>query len=75
MPVMDGMTASHTIRQFEAQNSLPRVPIIALTGLASAAARNEALEAGMDQFLTKPVSFPELSKIISQPVSPTLPKG
>ncbi|KEF63262.1 uncharacterized protein A1O9_01239 [Exophiala aquamarina CBS 119918] len=62
---MDGMTATFLIRGFEASNSLRRVPIIALTGLASATARNEALESGMDQFLTKPFSFLQLTEIIS----------
>lgn len=66
MPVMDGMTATRVIREYESHNSLSRVPIIALTGLASAAARNEAIEAGMDRFMTKPVSFAELAEIIAR---------
>lgn len=65
MPIMDGMTATFHIREYEASNSLLRVPVIALTGLASATARNEALEAGMDQFLTKPFSFQQLREIIA----------
>ena len=66
MPVMDGVTATRNIRQIEQQNRLPRVPIIALTGLTSAAARNEAKEAGMDDFLVKPVSFAQLSCILKK---------
>lgn len=62
---MDGMTATYLLRKYETSNSLRRVPVIALTGLASATARNEALEAGMDQFLTKPFSFVKLTEIIS----------
>jgi CheY-like chemotaxis protein len=62
---MDGMTATFLLREYEASNSLRRVPVIALTGLASATARNEALESGMDQFLTKPFSFPQLREIIA----------
>lgn len=65
MPVMDGMTATRLIREYEAQHSLPRVPIIALTGLASAAAKSEALEAGVDRLFTKPVPFSALSEILS----------
>jgi CheY-like chemotaxis protein len=64
MPVMDGMTATRLIRQHEFQNSLPRVPIFALTGLASAAARNEALESGFDRLITKPVPFDELAEVL-----------
>lgn len=65
MPVMDGMTATRKIREAEQQQQLPRTPIIALTGLTSAAARNEANEAGMDKFLIKPVSFDQLRDILS----------
>ncbi len=35
MPVMDGMTATRLMREYEVKNALPRVPIFALTGLAS----------------------------------------
>jgi CheY-like chemotaxis protein len=73
MPVMDGMTATRKIREFECKHSLPRTPIYALTGLASATARNEALEAGVDQFLTKPISFPQLAQIVFQTSPPTTP--
>ena len=66
MPVMDGMTATRRIREVEQQENLPRTPIVALTGLTSAAARNEAQEVGMDEFLTKPISFDHLREILSQ---------
>jgi CheY-like chemotaxis protein len=60
MPVMDGMTATRKIRQFEKKQELPRMPIIALTGLASNATRLEAQESGIDAYLTKPVDFARL---------------
>lgn len=66
MPVMDGITATRRIREIEQQEKLPRTPIIALTGLTSAAARNEAQEAGMDVFFTKPTSFDQLRVVLSQ---------
>jgi CheY-like chemotaxis protein len=50
MPVMDGMTATRLIREHERVNDMERRPIIALTGLASTAARAEAQEAGFDEF-------------------------
>lgn len=65
MPRIDGMTATILLREYEASNSLRRVPVIALTGMASATARNEAFESGMDQFLTKPFSFPQLTEILT----------
>jgi len=60
MPRMDGMTSTRHIRQFESQQNLPRTTIIALTGLASASARLEALESGVDGYLTKPVQFKQV---------------
>lgn len=57
MPIMDGMTATRQIRDFEKAMGLSRTPVIALTGLTSTAARSEAQEVGMDDFLTKPISF------------------
>ncbi len=74
MPVMDGMTATRHIREYEAEHSLPRVPIFALTGLASAAARNEALEVGIDRLFTKPVPFSALNEILAQS-KPSLPEN
>lgn len=65
MPVMDGMTATRQIRAFEKEQSLARTPVIALTGLTSAAARQEASEAGMDEFLTKPISFDQLNSMLA----------
>ncbi|KAJ8110862.1 hypothetical protein OPT61_g6402 [Boeremia exigua] len=60
MPVMDGMTATRAIRQYEQEYSVPRCCIIALTGLASASAKLEAWNSGIDHFMTKPVNFKTL---------------
>ncbi|KAJ9603580.1 hypothetical protein H2200_011766 [Cladophialophora chaetospira] len=75
MPVMDGMTATRLMREHETKNALPRVPIFALTGLASAAARNEAIEAGIDRLFTKPVPFSALNEILSQSKPPPKADG
>lgn len=66
MPVMNGIAATLRIRQFEDDSGLHRTPIVALTGLASAAARIEALEAGVDDYITKPVSFKVLQKAVEK---------
>lgn len=50
MPVMDGYEATATIRRWEKQHDLPRVPIIALTANTSDEDRDQALESGMDDF-------------------------
>lgn len=60
MPVLDGMTSTRRIRAFEGKEKLEKTVIIALTGLVSASARLEALESGVDEFMTKPVNFGKL---------------
>jgi CheY-like chemotaxis protein len=64
MPVMDGITAATEIRKFEWENKWPRTNIIALTGLASASSKLEALGCGIDDYLTKPVNFGKLLKLL-----------
>jgi len=58
MPVMSGLEAIRAIRQLEADDpSMKRSHIIALTGLAGHDDIEEAYGAGVDLFLTKPVTF------------------
>ncbi|KAL5410442.1 hypothetical protein PMIN04_010638 [Paraphaeosphaeria minitans] len=64
MPVMDGMTATRAIRQYEQAYNVPRCCVVALTGLASNSARLEAWNAGIDQYMTKPVNFEKLAEIL-----------
>ena len=65
MPIMDGMESTRRIREFEKENGLKRSNIIALTGLASAQAQQEAEASGIDVFLPKPVKFAELKKLLT----------
>jgi CheY-like chemotaxis protein len=64
MPVMDGMSATRAIRQYEQEYNIPQCCIIALTGLASASAKLEAWNSGIDHFMTKPVNFKALEKFL-----------
>ncbi|KAJ4373931.1 hypothetical protein N0V83_002670 [Neocucurbitaria cava] len=64
MPVMDGMTSTRLIREHENNHSLKATHIIALTGLTSASARLEAWTSGVDDFLTKPVDFKQLERLM-----------
>lgn len=64
MPVMDGMTATRCIREFEKEKSFKPAHIIALTGLTSASAKLEAWTSGVDDFLTKPVDFKRLEQLM-----------
>lgn len=62
MPVMDGLTATRLIRQsFPDMRSLP---IIALTADVMNAAETQALAAGVNEFVPKPIRLPELQAIL-----------
>jgi CheY-like chemotaxis protein len=67
MPVMNGFEATRAIRSLE-RDSEGRKPaiIIALTGLSSSRDESDALASGVDLFLTKPVSFREVSRLLNE---------
>ncbi|MCT4558471.1 MAG: ATP-binding protein [Pelagimonas sp.] len=60
MPVMTGIEAVRVIRSNQHAKGWPHCPIIALTGNAFERDKKEALAAGMDAFMTKPVRGVEL---------------
>jgi CheY-like chemotaxis protein len=64
MPVMDGFEATRQIRGFEKASNLPRRHIVAISGLASQDAQEDAFANGLDLFLSKPVQLKELSRIL-----------
>ena len=66
MPRMDGIEATKQIRAFERSKEREPVVILALTGLASASAQQDAYESGVDVFLSKPVKLKELSTILRE---------
>jgi CheY-like chemotaxis protein len=57
LPVMDGWEAT---RRIKADDVLRRIPVIALTAHAMANDRDKALEAGCDDYDTKPIELPRL---------------
>lgn len=73
MPVMNGFEATRAIRDIEdarthnassdEQKPTPGL-IIALTGLASSRDQTEAFTSGVDLFMTKPVSFKEVGRLL-----------
>ncbi len=64
MPVMDGLEATGLVRAREAREG-GHVPIVALTANAFEGDRDRCLEAGMDDFLTKPTRVEGLSEAIA----------
>ncbi len=66
MPEMDGYQAARAIRDFEKRTKKKkRVPIIALTADAMAGTREKCLEAGMDEYLTKPIDAQDMRDTLS----------
>ena len=66
MPEMDGYTAARRIRARAALTPGTHLPIIALTASATTTDREECLAAGMDDYLTKPVSPESLLGMIAK---------
>jgi len=63
MPDMDGITATRKIRELD---HLDQVPIIALTAHALKGDKERFLEAGMDDYLAKPINAAALYQLISK---------
>ncbi len=71
MPIMDGLTATRTIRCWEEANHRPHTPIIALTASALKGDREKCLAAGCTAFLTKPIKQDVLLRAIADRALPT----
>lgn len=67
MPTMDGLEATAAIRVAEKQaQTKSRIPIIAITAAAMVSDQSQCLEAGMDDYLSKPISFPQLEQLLDR---------
>ncbi len=73
MPVMDGFEAAREIRRCEAANGLARghqrpgrLPIVAMTAAALHGDREACLEAGMDDYISKPYRPDDLARVLSR---------
>jgi len=66
MPVMDGLEAARQIRNREEKSKIGRIPIIAVTANAMKGDREKFLEAGMDDYLAKPIKRWNLEEVIGR---------
>ncbi|WP_374472066.1 ATP-binding protein [Phenylobacterium sp.] len=69
MPEMDGVAATREIRRLEAEQGLPRTPIVALTANAMAHQVAEYAAAGMDTLAPKPIQLPQLLAAIQEAIA------
>ena len=66
MPELDGYAATRAIRQREQETETPPIPILALTADAQEENRRRCLEAGMDDYLAKPLRIEVLHTHLSR---------
>jgi len=66
MPVMDGIEATHEILDYEEDEDVPHVPIVALTANALKGDRERFLGEGMDEYITKPIETSELLYVLNK---------
>jgi two-component system, cell cycle response regulator DivK len=68
LPKLDGLAATRQIRQHK---DLGDTPIVAISAHDSPESRTEALEAGCDEYVTKPIDFDQLGELVER----FLPRG
>jgi CheY-like chemotaxis protein len=66
MPIMDGWVATMRLRQYEEENSLPRVPVIAVTASPEEARNNES---GITDLAEKPIGLASLKEVLLRYIS------
>ncbi len=66
MPEMDGYEATREIRVREAVMKRARLPIVAMTANAMAGDRERCFEAGMDDYLAKPLDVAQLREVLAK---------
>lgn len=66
MPNMDGIEATRHIREIEREKNLPHVPIIAVTANALSEDRQRFLDAGFDEYVSKPYTEDDIASTLKK---------
>lgn len=66
MPIMNGIEATKRILDIEKENNLTHTPIIAITANAIKGDRDRFIEAGMDEYIVKPVNKKKLNDVLNR---------
>jgi CheY-like chemotaxis protein len=66
MPEMDGYEATRLMRERQAAGHLPAVPIIGVTANALVGDRQKCLDAGMDDYISKPFTAEQLAVVVAR---------
>lgn len=72
LPKLDGLAATRRIRRHK---SVGKTPIIAVSAHDSSESRAEALEAGCDEYVTKPIDFDQLNELLQRFLSRPMNRG
>lgn len=70
MPVLDGFEAARRIRR-----KLPRVPLVAYTATYSYSMTSEALDAGFDEYVIKPITLADMRKLLEKYLPEKIKEG
>lgn len=70
MPIMDGLETTRQLRRLDIKdNRQQRIPVVALTAKAMEGDRQDCLDAGMDDYMAKPVRFQVLQQMITKQIA------
>ena len=75
MPELDGFEATRRIRSRETEERMGHLPIIAMTANAMAGDRERCLEAGMDDYVAKPIDRRDLLEALGRQLGPREGQG
>ena len=65
MPVMDGVESTHKMLEYEQENNLPHIPIIAVTANALKGDRERFMKEGLDEYITKPIKKDSILSVLN----------